>query len=194
MLKIQATLWAITLTSVLSACGHLKSSHDTQGPPAATAVDPATQCLSTATTLTRHPPGELYLSAAQCVEQDRLDDAAFLFGLAGSEGRFDTRRVADTTAHQAANFMGLIFAKHVGEASSARLSGHMRTKFDDVRARQAFCRQLKTLPPPSYHPQYMLGHGMQAFTSAGAKEALIALPDAPKTWASAVNEYMDCVD
>lgn len=195
MLKIQATLWAVALGSVLSACGNLKSSPDTQGQPAAAAaVDPTTQCLSAAPTLTRHPPGELYLSAAQCIEQDRLDDAAFLFGVAGSEGRFDTRRVADTTAHQVANFLGVIFTKHVGEASSARLSDHMRSKLDDLQARQAFCRRLKGLPPPSYYPQYMLGHGMQAFTSADTKDALIALPDAHKAWASAVNEYMDCVE
>jgi hypothetical protein len=70
----------------------------------------------------------------------------------------------------------------------------MRTKLDDLQARQAFCRSLKGLPPPSYHPQYMLGHGMQAFTSSDTKDALIALPDAHKAWASAVNEYMDCVE
>jgi hypothetical protein len=40
----------------------------------------------------------------------------------------------------------------------------------------------------------MLGHGMQAFTSSDTKDALIALPDAHKAWASAVNEYMDCVE
>lgn len=194
MLKVLATLWVIALTSVLGACSHLNPSHDTQAQPAAAAVDPSTQCLSATAALTQHHPGELYLSAAQCIEQDRLDDAAYLYAVAGSEGRFDTRRVSDTTAHQVANFMGLIFAKHVGEASSARLSGHMRAKLDDVQARQAFCRRLKALPPPSYYPQYMIGHGMQAFTSTNANEVLVALPDAPRAWASAVNEYMDCVD
>jgi len=185
---------AITLGTALSACGHLGTGSAPQGHTSSKPDDPSTQCLSATPTLTRHPPNALYLSAAQCIEQNRLDEAALLYAVAGSQSRFDTRRVVDTTAHQVANFLGLIFSKHIGDDASAALSAHMRSTLDDVQARQAFCHTLKQLPPPSYRPDYMINHGMQAFTSASEDNALMDLPDANKAWASSVNEYMDCVD
>lgn len=159
-------------------------------------LDPLTQCLEPGPQLTRFAPLELYLSATHCVRQDKLDNAVFLFGAAGSEGRYDALRVSDATARQAASFLPFLFQKELGEASFARFSGHMKAKLSDAPTRQAFCGELRQLPPPSYYPQYMVDHGLQAISAslAGKQErpGLKALPDERQAWASAVNGYMAC--
>lgn len=158
----------------------------------ASAADPTTQCLGQHQWVTRYSPIELYLSATQCIQQNKLDEAVFLYGAAGSEGRFDRRRVTDETAHQVANFLGLIFQKELGDEVSSRFLGHMRTQLDDAAAREVFCGTLKKQPPPSYQPTYMVGHGMRALTSSTPEAAVKALPDAQAAWEASVNDYMDC--
>lgn len=160
--------------------------------PAVSTADPHTQCLTASPGVTSHSPMELYLSAGHCLTQNRLDDAMFLFGTAGSQGRFDTQRVPDKTAHQLANFMPIFFMKHVGEAPYARFSAHMREQLQDDKARQAFCERLKQLPPPSHDPQYMINHGMAAFTAQNGAPALTPLPNPEQAWHWSVEGYMDC--
>lgn len=155
-------------------------------------ADPETQCLPSTAAVTSHSPLMLYLSAGHCLDQNRLDEAIFLFATAGSQGRFDTYRVPDTTAHQLASFMSIMFMKHVGEETYARFSAHMRLQLMDNQARNAFCQRLGQLPPPSYHPQYMINHGMAAFTSSGGQQALNPLSDPRQTWNESVQQYMDC--
>ncbi len=182
------------LSILLTGCHTTPSGHSAQAgtESAASHADPQTQCLPPNASVTRYSPPELYLSAGQCLKQNRLDEAVFLFGTAGSEGRFDTHRVADVTAHQLASFMGVMFMKHVGEEAYGKFSAHMREQLKDDRARRAFCNRLSQLPPPVYHPQYMINHGMAAFTSAGDQQVLRPLEDPRQTWRASVNEYMDC--
>lgn len=180
---------ACALVGLLSACAGM-------GPaPQAlddTPVNPAEQCLGSRQVVTRYMPLDLYRSAALCMQQNKRDEAVFLYGVAGSEGRFDVQRVTDRTAHQVVNFLGAIFIKQLGEPAGASFSQHMQARLGDKVARKAFCSELKKQPPPSYHPAYMLNHGMQAFLSAESASAVQALPDAQKAWSGAVDTYMDC--
>lgn len=158
----------------------------------ASPADPASECLGAHQLVTRFDPLALYKSAARCVAQGRLDDAVFLYGIAGSEGRFDTMRVVDTTAHQVTYFMSVMFTKGAGEEAASRFSDHMRAQLSSDETRKASCRRLEMQPPPSYHPGYMIGHGMGAFVQRGANDGLEPLADPRVSWKTAIHKYMDC--
>lgn len=193
--RAQSAIVAAALSVLLTACHTPPPSSLTAQAKAETSapeVDPETQCLPSTAAVTRFSPLELYFSAGYCLEQNRLDEAVFLFGTAGSEGRFDTHRVPDTTAHQIVNFMSVMFMQHVGNEAYARFMAHMRQQLDDPKARNAFCDRLKQLPPPTYHPQYMINHGMAAFTPTGSQQPLNLQDDPRRDWQESVNAYMDC--
>lgn len=142
---------------------------------------------------TRTPP-DLYRGVSACLEHDNYRAAAALFALAGMESRFDAERVLDKTAGQAGQvlimntFNGLPdekrqqFKKVVGELAA------------DPAAIAQLCASIRTIGSPNYYPEYMVLHGIRAFTAKPGDSTLEPTFDAAVTWNSLLTNYLNCHD
>ena len=142
---------------------------------------------------TRTPP-DLYLGVTACIQKDDYRTAAALFALAGIESRFDAARVLDKSAGQAGQvlimntFNGMPqdkrdkFGKTVGELAA------------DPNAMTDTCRTIRKIGFPNYYPEYMVLHGINAFTAKPGDSTLTAAFDAPATWDSLLTAYLNCHD
>jgi hypothetical protein len=142
---------------------------------------------------TRTPP-DLYLGVSACIQKDDYPAAAALFALAGIESRFDAARVSDKSAGQAGQvlimttFDGLAqdkrdkFGKTVGD-----LAAH-------PEAMANTCGAIRKIGHPDYYPEYMVLHGIHAFTAKAGDATMEANFDAQTTWDSLLTTYLNCHD
>jgi len=142
---------------------------------------------------TRTPP-DIYLGVSACIQKDDYSAAAALFALAGIESRFDAARVLDKTAGQAGpvlimnTFNGLAqdkrdkFGKTVGELAA------------DPNAMTETCRTIQKIGYPHYYPEYMVLHGIHAFTAKAGDATMEPNFDAPATWHNLLTKYLNCPD
>ena len=142
---------------------------------------------------TRTPP-DIYLGVSACIQKDDYSAAAALFALAGIESRFDAARVLDKTAGQAGpvlimnTFNGLAqdkrdkFGKTVGELAA------------DPNAMTDTCRTIQKIGYPHYYPEYMVLHGIHAFTAKPGDATMEPNFDAPATWHTLLTKYLNCPD
>jgi Protein of unknown function (DUF3617) len=139
----------------------------------------------------RTPP-DLYLGVSDCIQKDDYHAAAALFALAGIESRFDAARVLDRSAGQAGQvlimntFNGMPqdrrdkFGKTVGELAA------------DPRAMAATCSAISKIGHPNYYPEYMVLHGISAFTAKSGDATMEPNFDAQTTWHSLLTTYLNC--
>jgi ankyrin repeat protein len=143
-----------------------------------------------------HTPVELYASVADCVENNRDDDAVGLFILAGMDSSFDFLRVADKTAGQARQI--LIMGLFGGMPPDVRARFQTATKeiMDQPKRRAVLCKQINKIGPPQYFPAYMVHHGLGAVQSALSNQPppapLEPNFDAAATWANLLTNYLNC--
>jgi hypothetical protein len=142
---------------------------------------------------TRTPP-DIYLGISACIQKDDYQAAAALFALAGIESRFDAARVLDKSAGQAGQvlimntFNGLEqdkrdkFGKTVGELAA------------DPQAMAGTCSTIRKIGYPNYYPEYMVLHGIHAFTAKAGDPTLEPNFDAQTTWNSLLTTYLNCHD
>ena len=142
---------------------------------------------------TRTPP-DIYLGVSACIHLDDYRAAAALFALAGIESRFDAARVLDKSAGQAGQvlivttFDGLAqdkrdkFEKTVGELAA------------DPNAMTDICRKIRKIGSPDYYPEYMVLHGIHAFTAKAGDATMEPNFDAAATWNTLLMKYLNCPD
>jgi ankyrin repeat protein len=142
---------------------------------------------------TRTPP-DLYLGVSACILKDDYRTAVALFALAGVESRFDAERVLDKSAGQAGpvlimnTFNGLPddkrekFGKTVGELAV------------DPQALAHTCSAIRKIGYPTYYPEYMVLHGIHAFTAKAGDPTLQPNFDAHTVWNSLLTSYLSCHD
>jgi Protein of unknown function (DUF3617) len=141
-----------------------------------------------------HTPPDLYLGVSACIQKDDYRAAAALFALAGVESRFDAARVLDKSAGQAGQvlivntFNGLAqekrdkFGKTVGELAA------------DPQAMASACGAIRKIGHPNYYPEYMVLHGINAFTAKAGNATMEPNFDADTTWNSLLTTYLNCHD
>ena len=141
-----------------------------------------------------HTPPDLYLGVTACIQKDDYQDAAALFALAGIESRFDAARVLDKSAGQAGQvlimntFNGMAqdkrdkFGKTVGELGA------------DPNAMTDTCHTIRKIGYPNYYPEYMVLHGIHAFTAKAGDSTMEPNFDAQSTWNSLLTSYLNCHD
>jgi hypothetical protein len=141
-----------------------------------------------------HTPPDLYLGVSTCILKDDYRAAVALFALAGVESRFDAERVLDKTAGQAGQV--LIMNTFNG------LPGEKREKFGkivselaaDPQALAHTCSTIRKIGHPTYYPEYMVLHGIHAFTAKAGDPTLEPNFDAQTTWNSLLLSYLNCHD
>lgn len=159
-----------------------------QGLPHASAVE----CYEQQTASTNKSPFDLWRSISTCVAEEKYEQAVYLFGLAGSLGIFDSFRVKDTSAHQAAKVLPMTAMGSFPKDKSQAFQRKVQERFSDTTNRTALCVKYKGMPTPDYFPGYMIQHGMAAFSQTSKSDALVQPFNANEAWPKAVDTYMQC--
>ena len=106
--------------------------------------------------------------------------------------RFDAYRVRDKTAHQAGAALRVRFLEPLDKRPRDQLQKAAIALFEgEGTERAAFCRRMHALGPPSYHPTYMLQHGMGAIRGSKSPP-LVDDFDPAAAWRKTVDEYGRC--
>lgn len=137
-------------------------------------------------------PTDLYKAMLKCIEGGNYKEGVFLYAVAGVYGRFDTFRVADKTAHQAAT---VALMKTLGPVDKDRQAGFKDSLFKTLgnpEGLAAVCKEIIKLGPPNYHPRYMVQHGMGAFTQSGSGDGLVKDFDRTIAWKKSLDTYLHC--
>ena len=178
---------ASTLTAQNSPPRNARANENLTTSPA-----PKVGCMALTEAKNTLTPVILYRASADCISQGKYDQATDLFALAGMYTRFDAKRVTDRTATQ------VIPALIMSTFASA--SDEQRSKFGDAFTRSTgtpvllnkLCRQIKQIGMPDYYPDYMIQHGMKAFTGNPDDGALQKDFDGPTVWKSLQSSYLHC--
>lgn len=149
-------------------------------------------CAKPSKITSRYSPADLYRGLGVCVKKANYKDGAFLFALAGVYGRFDALRVSDTTAHQA---LGVLKIQTLGPIDKARredLMAEVSNIIGDSENLHMTCNKIRKIGAPTYHPVYMIQHGMKAFTGGRTNRGLVENFDSHAAWDRALESYLHC--
>jgi hypothetical protein len=137
-------------------------------------------------------PVVLWKSIVACIVSGYDEVAIYTYALAGAFARFDTMRVADRTAHQAAQAVPMLAFSLLPKEQVAKFQARVQQTLESEETRKAYCSEIESLGPPDYVPNYMLQHGLGAFPGANNKEPFVVPFDPKAAWPMAVTEYLLC--
>jgi TPR repeat protein len=133
-------------------------------------------------------PVDLLNRAVELFPQNQR--AAYQLGLAARlQSQFDQKRVADRSAHQA---FGVLTMQPANERVLSWGGGSQTIGAEDHRAVLEWARKSG---PPTYHPAWMMQHGMGAFGATGrAGGGISAGFVAATAWSEVLNDYAKFID
>ena len=169
---------SLPLTSVASA-------------PATNATYDPAACLPLTQDSRALPPPQLYRSMLSCLHAGQAEPILPLYFLGTAYGRFDRMRVADDTAHQASSVLEMQLREALGEVDHDRFIGIITQLSADPAARAPLCQAVASICPPTYHPTWMISHGMGAFVG-GDKPELVPDFDPAASWQAVLDNYLKC--
>lgn len=163
------------------------TNYETDGNLAVTKTETCTEIRQLSS---NHTPADIYTGISDCLTRKDIDRAAKLYALAFVYGRYDQYRVADRTAHQATKVLEL---QHLGSVDQ-ELSSEFSKRIGEISANPEelgrLCVDIKALGQPSYHPSYMIQHGIKAF--AGGGKGLNPDFSGDTTWQKVLDEGIHC--
>jgi hypothetical protein len=142
---------------------------------------------------TRTPP-DLYIGVSTCIQQNDYGTAAALFALAGIESRFDAERVLDKSAGQAGQVLIMGTFNAIPDEKRKEFQKTVTEFSADPAALAQLCGAVQKIGYPTYYPEYMVLHGINAFTAKPGDGTLAAGFDAPATWNFLLTNYLTCHD
>ncbi len=153
-------------------------------------VDPG--CVTMATADARLSPPDLALGVLACGRAGNWDVAAELYVLMLLRSDFDTRRVADASAHQAGQVLTTQLNDSQSEADRASLGEAInRYANPEPAQRAALCQAAATSGVPQHDPSWMIQHGMAAFTGLQG-DGLVPNFDPAAAWDAVMRETVIC--
>jgi hypothetical protein len=137
-------------------------------------------------------PADLYKGISECIAQDKYDLAASLFMLAGIYSMFDAERLTDKTAGQAGIALAIITSSPLSQEKKGKFGEAIQriVKGPEILRRQ--CGEIQKIGMPNYYPNYMILHGIKAFTGNPHDGALVSDFDAPGTWKNLQTIFLHC--
>jgi hypothetical protein len=104
-------------------------------------------------------PVDLFDLSARKLREGDYDAAAMAFMVATAYGSYDQQRVADKTAHQG---IEALINQKMGDATDEQKEKFQTIAVEILKNPSGFVANLKRMGKPSYHPAYMIQHGMGA--------------------------------
>jgi Protein of unknown function (DUF3617) len=151
-------------------------------------------CVPLAQVDTTRTPPDLYLGVADCIKQDNYRAAAALFALAGMESHFDAERVLDKSAGQAGQVLIMGTFNGLPDERREKFGRAVTELAADTTALAQECSSIRKMGYPTYYPEYMVLHGIHAFTAKPGDPTLEPKFDAAATWNSMLTTYLNCHD
>ena len=148
-------------------------------------------CITLDEAKSEYTPADLYPAVAACIADKRMVAAVDVMALAGAYGRFDRQRVADATAHQATTVLQMQAYADLSDEQRQSFMKVLEREAADPVAEQRRCDRISRLGAPGYRPDYMIQHGMGAFTG-GSGDGLVPGFDPAAAWAQVRTAYLHC--
>ena len=159
---------------------------------AGSAQNTSVACLDKTELSNKLNPFDLWKSIASCISAERYDEGVFMYAIAGSFGAFDKLRVADESAHEAAQVLPMgTFASLPGDKVAA-FKARVQQTLGDASKRGAYCKEIESIGPPDYFPTYMIEYGLGAFPGTNKTQPLVVPFDPHIAWPQAVKQYLRC--
>lgn len=160
--------------------------------PGNLAVTHPTSCSGLERLDNTHTPPDLYQGVKDCIDHDRYAEAAGLTSLAGMESQFDAQRVTDESAGQAGQILIMMLFDGQTAQKQELFRAAVRAMHGDPKALAAVCSQVRRIGYPTYYPEYMIMHGIRAFTGDPHANALKSHFGAADTWIRLQTTYLNC--
>lgn len=135
-------------------------------------------------------PVNLAVGIMECIKSDKYKEGVEMYMLFGAYGQFDTQRVVDRSAHQAIPALKMYISNTVTEAKREKWLQTVDTVLDEKNIGK-LCTKIKQIGMPSYYPEYMIAHGLQAFNDGGKSGVYSDFP-AKETWEEILEGYVHC--
>jgi hypothetical protein len=139
-----------------------------------------------------YTPADLYRSNAECIKLADYDSAVYSSALAGVYARYDTMRVADSTAHQAQSVLPMKYLASLAEEQKKAFTSRLSAVAGSAGKLAALCADIRKIGPPDYRPTYMIQHGMSAFLVGKTENSLVPNFDGAASWEKSLNSYLHC--
>lgn len=150
------------------------------------------ECLDASSVRNSMTPADLFLAIDRCLQTNDTGRAARLYVFAMAYGRFDTLRVDDRSAHQAIAVIRMQVFGGLNEEQLERFQQEAISLLQDGRTNPALCTALQQAGAPSYHPRYMIQHGMGAFVGQSTPDGLVEGFDSAASWQDLLEGFMRC--
>jgi hypothetical protein len=137
-------------------------------------------------------PPDLYKAIPQCITAGRYPDAVELFMLAGLEVRFDSTRVTDKTAGQAGQVMIMNTFNPLPQEQREKFTETLNALIAEPKTLTQVCEGAQKLGPPTYYPEYMILHGIKAFTGDPRVNAIDTAMNGQAVWTQIQHTYLNC--
>ncbi|MEO5349086.1 MAG: hypothetical protein H7836_05520 [Magnetococcus sp. YQC-3] len=137
-------------------------------------------------------PPDLYAAVQSCIVQGEYHVAVGLFALAGLYGSFDSARVADKTAAEGITVLIMRTFADLSPEQKERFNATVQRVMTTPALLDALCVEIGKVGMPDYYPDYLLLHGLKAFTGDPHQEALIAHFNGPQVWDELQSTYLHC--
>jgi len=154
----------------------------------------AISCIPLAEVKRKFTPPDLYKGVADCLAKNEYESAAKLFALAGIYARFDAERVTDKTAGQARTVLIMNTFSNMPEDRKNKLNASLSRITKTPALLGDLCKEVAQVGMPDYYPNYMILHGIKAFSGNPHDGALVANFDAMGTWKGLLSAYLHCPD
>lgn len=165
-------------------------------PPSANNGSNRQVCTPLVPAASHQSPVDLYESLTRCVAAGQYEAAVDYYALAGVYGRYDTYRVADTSAHQIVGVLKNAALGDVPPLQKAEFQKFASETYDNTAKHQTLCERAKAIGKPKYFPAYMVAHGLNSAIDAlqgGASSVVLVTPfDADSAWLKATSTYLGC--
>jgi hypothetical protein len=139
-----------------------------------------------------HTPPDLYQGVSACIQLEDYRTAVALFALAGMETRFDAQRVLDKTAGQAGQVLIMGTFNGVPEDRRTKFQAAVRAVAADPEALSRTCATVRKMGYPTYYPEYMVLHGIRAFTAKPDDPTMEPNFDGAAAWNLLLSTYLNC--
>lgn len=180
---------AFTMTMLTAAGAAAQVTNQTAPGSLQPTVDPG--CVTVATADPRLSPPDLALGVLACGREGNWDGAADLYALMLLRSAYDTRRVADATAHQADEVLTLQLGDSLSLEDGPKLADALGRLVDPGTTRRVeFCKAAAA-GVPQHDPAWMLQHGMGAFLGQEG-DGLVPGFDPAAAWSAVLDEDMGC--
>jgi hypothetical protein len=139
-----------------------------------------------------HTPPDLYQGVSACIQQQDYRTAVALFALAGMQSRFDAERVLDKTAGQAGQVLIMNTFNGLPQDRRAKFQAAVKALAADPETLSRTCASIRKIGFPTYYPEYMVLHGIRAFTAKPDDPTMEPNFDGAAAWKSLLSTYLNC--